>query len=193
VNQDVKARSRRVLDPAVSALASWGVHPNALTLAGLVFASLAGLFAARGALRVAAAWLLVSGLFDVLDGGVARATGRQSSRGAFLDSTLDRYAEGAFFAGLAWFAAVERRAPSMVLAILLVLLGSLLVSYARARAEGLGTTCTVGLMERPARFAATILLCLLGGALLEPLLWILAALIHATVIHRIIHVYAKLR
>jgi phosphatidylglycerophosphate synthase len=188
----LKSRSRRVLDPAVSALVAWRVHPNTLTLVGLGAAVVAGLVVARGSLRGGAVWLLVSGLFDVLDGGVARRIGRPTARGAFLDSTLDRYAEGAFLLGLAWYASARAGSIALLLAVLSVLLGSLLVSYTRARAEGLGTTCTVGLMERPERFGAIILICLLGGVALVPLLWILSVLIHGTAVHRIVHVYNKL-
>jgi CDP-diacylglycerol--glycerol-3-phosphate 3-phosphatidyltransferase len=150
-----------------------------------------GIAAADGRLREAAVWLLVSGLFDMVDGAVARRTGLASRRGAFLDSSLDRLAEGAYLSGLGYFYAV-RGEPATVLAVFLVLTGSLLVSYVRARAEGLGVECKVGLMERPERFVALVVGGLLAGPVLPIVLWILAGLTLITAAHRVVHVYGKL-
>ena len=186
-----KSQVRGVLDPLVTFLASARIHPNVLTALGVVFGGVAGYTAAQGRLREAAIWLLVSGLFDMLDGPVARKSGLASRRGAFLDSMLDRYAEGAFLAGLAWYYA-DRGSPSSVLAVFAVMLGSLLVSYARARSEGLGLECQVGLMERPERLVVLIVGSLIGGPVLPVFLWILAALTHVTAAQRIVHVYRKL-
>jgi len=172
------------------------IHPNVLTVAGLGFAILSGVSVAAGHLAQAGVWLLISGVFDMVDGAVARQAGLASRRGAFLDSTLDRWAEGAFLAGLTWYYADLGGAPATLLAILLVMLGSLLVSYVRARAEGVGETCQVGLMERPERFVLLVLMCLLGSlveAVVPVLLWVLAVTVHATAIHRLVHVYGKLR
>ena len=104
---------------------------------------------------------------------------------------LDRYAEGAFLAGLVWYYA-DRGSPSSVLAVFSVMLGSLLVSYARARSEGLGLECQVGLMERPERLVVLIVGSLIGGPVLPVFLWILAVLTHVTAAQRIVHVYRKL-
>jgi len=186
-----KTQVRGGLDPLVSFLLSARIHPNALTLVGVGLAIVAGVVAAEGRVREAAVWLLLSGIFDMLDGQVARKAGLESPRGAFFDSTLDRYAEGAFFLGLMWHFVAEARELS-ALAAMIVLLGSLLVSYARARAEGLGTECKVGLMERPERFVATIVGCLVGGVVLDVVLWAMAVLVNVTALHRIVHVYRKL-
>jgi CDP-diacylglycerol--glycerol-3-phosphate 3-phosphatidyltransferase len=167
------------------------VHPNLLTLAGVALGVVAGVVVAGGRVREGAVWLLASGLFDMLDGQVARRSGTASRRGAFFDSTLDRYAEAAFFIGLMWHFAREGNTTSMMAAVL-VLVGSLFVSYARARAEGLGTECSVGLMERPERFVVTIVGCLAGGIVLTSLLWAMVVLVHATAVHRIVHVFRKL-
>jgi CDP-diacylglycerol--glycerol-3-phosphate 3-phosphatidyltransferase len=186
-----KTQVRGGLDPLVTFLMSLRVHPNVLTLVGVALGVVAGVVVAQGRVREGAIWLLVSGLFDMLDGQVARRSGQASTRGAFFDSTLDRYAEGAFFIGLMWHFASAGDVVSMLAAVL-VLVGSLLVSYARARAEGLGTECRVGLMERPERFVLTIIGCLAGGVVLTAVLWIMVALVHATAVHRIVHVYRKL-
>lgn len=187
----LKTQVRGGLDPLVTFLLALHVHPNLLTLIGVVLGVVAGVVVSQGRVREGAIWLLVSGLFDMLDGQVARKSGTASRRGAFFDSTLDRYAEAAFFIGLMWLFASAGEVLSM-LACVLVLTGSLLVSYARARAEGLGTECKVGLMERPERFVLTIAGCLAGGSVLVVVLWVMAVLVHATAAHRIVHVYRKL-
>ncbi len=189
---EFKENVRSVFDPVVAFLASANVHPNVLTIVGLACAIVAGVTAARGGIRESGVWLLFSGIFDMMDGAVARKSGRTSARGAFLDSTLDRYAEGFFLAGLAWYFAGRGGADWTLLAIVLVLLGSLLVSYVRARAEGVGTTCTVGLMERPERLVLMIAMCLIGGPAVSIVLWVLVVLVHATALHRLVHVYGKL-
>lgn len=186
-----KERARGVMDPVVAFLASAGIHPNLLTVLGLVFGVVAGIAAADGRIRESAVWLLVSGLFDMVDGAVARRAGLASRKGAFLDSSLDRVAEGAFLSGIGYYYATAYD-PWTVLATFLVLTGSLLVSYVRARAEGVGETCAVGLMERPERFAVLILGTLIAGPVLPIALWILAVLSLATAAHRMVHVYRKL-
>lgn len=187
----MKDRIKLAFDPLVTFLSSSGVHPNVLTVLGLGFGVVAGATAATGRIREAALWLLVSGIFDVVDGSVARRRNVVSRRGAFLDSTLDRYSEAAFFAGLLWHYATDAAAWT-VLGIFLFVTASFLVSYVRARAEGLGTTCTVGLMERPERMIATILACLVGGPVLPGAIWVLALLTHATALHRLWHVFGRL-
>ena len=97
---DIKDRFRTGLSPVVRALVALGIHPNHLTAIGLVVAGVAGWNMAQGRLRIGALWLIISGLFDMLDGQVARQRGLAGKRGALLDSTLDRYAEGAVFLGL---------------------------------------------------------------------------------------------
>lgn len=189
--KDFKTQVRGGLDPLVAFLMSARVHPNLLTLIGVALAVVAGGVVAAGRVREGAIWLLLSGVFDMLDGQVARRAGLASTRGAFFDSTLDRYAEGAFFIGLLWHF-IRIGDALAALAAVVVLLGSLLVSYARARAEGLGAECKVGLMERPERFVLTIAGCLVGGVVLVVALWIMAVLVHITAVHRIVHVYRKL-
>jgi phosphatidylglycerophosphate synthase len=139
---------RVLLPPLVRAK----VRPDALTLAGLGLALLAPLACLLSPWLGLAA-LLASGLADALDGSLARATGRTSPAGAFLDSTLDRAADFLYLTGL-WFLLLDHGAgpaPSALLCFSAALL-SFLVSYAKARGEALGATCDVGLMERAPRF-----------------------------------------
>ncbi|TFG94472.1 MAG: CDP-alcohol phosphatidyltransferase family protein, partial [Myxococcales bacterium] len=147
--------------------------------------------------RWGAVWLLLSGIFDVLDGAVARRGGTASAFGAFFDSTLDRLGEAALFSGIAIYfvTTAGQRWPILGLGVsLLALSGSFLVSYTRARAEGLGLDCRVGIAQRPERIVGLGLPTLLFGAgphgwLLLGLMLALAAANTITVIQRVAHVY----
>jgi CDP-diacylglycerol--glycerol-3-phosphate 3-phosphatidyltransferase len=193
MNHAIKNRLRQGLDPVVGALVSLRVHPNTLTALGLAFSIVAAASIASGRVRAGGIWLLVSGLFDVVDGAVARRAGQASKRGAALDSILDRYAEGAVFAGLAWFYARRGGSEWTLLAVVLVLMGSFLVSYVRARSEGLDLACPVGLMERPERLALLIVGLLIGPSALPGMLWGLAVLAHLTALQRLAYIYRELR
>ena len=142
------------------------VSPLACNLAGVVLGALAGIAYACGALGPAGWLVLLGGLTDVLDGRIARAQGLVSEAGAFLDSGLDRFAEVFALAGLATFFASQ---PLRVLAVALALGGSLLVSYARARGEGLGVSYRGGLMARAERLVLVGCASLLDGAAVEAL------------------------
>ncbi|MGD1048401.1 MAG: CDP-alcohol phosphatidyltransferase family protein [Candidatus Krumholzibacteriaceae bacterium] len=186
----VKNRLRGLLDPVVSLLMRIGVPPTAVTVAGLVL-SLAGAFAiARGAFIAGGVLVIVSGICDTLDGSLARRTGRESAFGAFIDSTIDRVAELACFGALVVYYAGRGEAgrAGLVLAIV-ALAGSFLTSYTRARAEGLGLECRVGLLERPERVALLVLGLLLGARALLVVIACLAVLTMVTSVQRIVHVY----
>jgi CDP-diacylglycerol--glycerol-3-phosphate 3-phosphatidyltransferase len=186
----VKNRLRCLLDPVVSLLMRIGVPPTAVTVAGLVL-SLAGAFAiARGAFIAGGVLVIVSGICDTLDGSLARRTGRESAFGAFIDSTIDRVAELACFGALVVYYAGRGEAgrAGLVLAIV-ALAGSFLTSYTRARAEGLGLECRVGLLERPERVALLVLGLLLGARALLVVIACLAVLTMVTSVQRIVHVY----
>jgi CDP-diacylglycerol--glycerol-3-phosphate 3-phosphatidyltransferase len=150
---------RARLEPLVGALAARRITPNQVTLAALLLSLLAALGIAAGWPRTGALVLIVASLGDLVDGMLARQTGQSSAFGAFFDSTLDRIAEGAVLAALAYRFAIADR-PLLVAAVVLALLGSLLVSYTRARAEALGVACKVGFMSRAER-----LVLLIGGLL----------------------------
>lgn len=192
-----RARLARVLDPVGGALVRVGISPDVVTVLGTV-GVLAGTigFVARGHLLVGTLIVAVSVLTDMLDGAMARARGRPGKFGAFLDSTMDRIADGAIFGSLAyWLGTTGRPVPAA--AALVCLVAGQVVSYARARAEGLGISCTVGLAERTERLIVAGVGGLLGGLgvpyVLAGALWVLAVLSTVTVFQRMAHVYRQAR
>jgi CDP-diacylglycerol--glycerol-3-phosphate 3-phosphatidyltransferase len=185
-----KKGARKIMDPVVAALTTMGVPPVMVTLVGLAFSLYGALVVARGSLALGGVFLLLSGLCDVLDGDLARRRGLASRFGAFLDSTLDRVAEFAYFAGMLYYI-VDRpgQFSDFVFVITVVALtGSVMTSYARARAEGLGYGCAVGIMERPERLALLTLGLFLGYRVLVVVLTVLAITTVYTFIQRIVHV-----
>ncbi len=143
----------KLVAPLVRWLVAKDVSPNLITLIGAGFWVLGGIFYGAGYIS-AGGWLLgITALFDVVDGQVARASGRISEFGAFFDSTLDRIADGCVMGGLAFFYATsaEYHNPTMVATCIVCLIGTFLISYTRARAEGLGLKMKVGMMQRPER------------------------------------------
>ncbi len=181
-----------LLDPLINAVARTGISPNALTFIGFFINVVAGALIALGQPFWGGIVMAVIGMpFDAIDGGVARRLGRQSKFGAFFDSTLDRMADGAILAGVAYYFAARADALMVVVAFV-AMIGSFMVSYTRARAEGLGLECKIGLFSRFGRF-----LLLTAGLLLYPLFpqslvvmtWLMAALTLYTTGERIMHVY----
>jgi CDP-diacylglycerol--glycerol-3-phosphate 3-phosphatidyltransferase len=143
----------KVIDPVASWLVRRGVHPNSITIFGTLCTVAGGVIYASGHISAGGWFLGLTALFDVLDGTVARRTGRTSTFGAFLDSTLDRVADGAVMGGLATFYALNpahKNVPLMVVC-LLGLIGAYMTSYIRARAEALGLDAKVGMVQRPER------------------------------------------
>jgi len=143
----------RVIEPVANWLVRRGVHPNTITAIGTLCTVVGGVIYATGHIRTAGWFLGVTALFDVLDGTVARRTNRSSTFGAFLDSTLDRLADGAVLGGLAVFYAinpVHHNLPMLVVS-LAGLIAAFLTSYTRARAEALGIDAKVGMLQRPER------------------------------------------
>jgi CDP-diacylglycerol--glycerol-3-phosphate 3-phosphatidyltransferase len=175
------------------------VPPIALTYSQVVAAILTGFAYASGLIYTGGVLVLFTGTLDILDGRVARRMGGGSRRGAFLDSVIDRYAEFFGYVGLMVFFDSGWR----VWAALFALLGGMMVSYARARAEGLGLPCEVGLLQRPERFVllgfgsmfSSILTHLCGGdqTLLTMVVALLALLTNITAVQRIAYVSRKLR
>jgi CDP-diacylglycerol--glycerol-3-phosphate 3-phosphatidyltransferase len=183
----LKDRARRILDPAIALLAARGVSPFAVTLAGLCASAVAAWVILRGSLFWGAVWVLVSGLCDVLDGGLARRLGRETKFGAFIDSTFDRLSEFLVFGGIFVYFA-DHGYPRLLLVVVWAAMGaSFLVSYARARIEGLGGSCTVGLLERPERFAILVAGLLLGPRGTAAAVIIIAFGAGFTVVERIVH------
>lgn len=180
-----------VLTPTGHALARMGITPNVITVTGTVgvVGGALGLFP-RGELFWGTILITVFVLFDMLDGAVARVTGGGTTWGAFLDSTLDRVADAAIFSGLIlWLAGRGDDLPLAVLALYCLASGAL-VSYAKARAEGLGLTCDVGIAERGERILVALVAAGLDGLgvpyALVIGLWLLAAASTVTVVQRIV-------
>jgi phosphatidylglycerophosphate synthase len=160
-------------------------HPNTLTVAGFLVTVVASLVLVSS-LALGGVLVIAGGLFDVLDGVVARVNGKQTRFGAFLDSVLDRFSDACILLAIGLNLFRHDNLPGMALCVL-TLVSSFLVSYVRARAEGLGKNCREGLMERPER----ILLLSLGAmtGFIVPILWILLILTQFTVFQRMYHVW----
>src|SRR5260221_12716299 len=184
---------RRHAERMMTALASLPVTPNQITVVGTLIAFLAAVLAGSGQLLVAGIVLAIGGTFDILDGALARSTRRSYPYGAFLDSTLDRYSEGAMYLGLvAYFATFGGPLQRwLILATAAALGGSFLVSYVRARAQSLGFTCESGLFARPERVVVTVVGLIFGGAVLTGVVILLAALTNLTALQRIREVWLQ--
>lgn len=143
----------RIAEPIADSLVARGVRPNTITTVGLLCTLAAGVIFASGRISIAGWVLGLTAIFDVLDGMVARRSGRETAFGAFYDSTLDRVADGAVLGGLTvfWASGTDRHSLTMVIVCLFAIVGTYLTSYTRARAEGLGLDAKVGLMQRPER------------------------------------------
>ncbi|HMK56711.1 MAG TPA: CDP-alcohol phosphatidyltransferase family protein [Dissulfurispiraceae bacterium] len=163
--------------------------PNVITIAGLVVTAIAAAIIPLD-LSFGGLMILVGGAFDMLDGLIARTNGKRTRFGAFLDSTLDRYADSLLFIGVTWFF-YKAGSPAGALLSVGSIVGSLVISYARARAEALGVECKVGIMERPERVILLALGCISG--LLFPCIILIFVLSHFTVMQRIVHVYRQLK
>ena len=168
-------RARRIAEYVVRPLAALGVTPNMATVIGLLLNALAAAVLAVGQLRLGGVALIIAGLFDLVDGALARVRNQKTTFGAFFDSTIDRYAEGLTLLGVIVYAL--RQPPATVhtwevALAYLAALGSLMVSYTRARAEGLGLSLKTGLMARPER-----VLLLAGGLILGGAGWLVWTLL----------------
>lgn len=206
-----RARYLRVIRPVGNILARIGVHPNVLSITGLILSIVAGFVYSTGSFFWAAWVVVLAGTCDALDGQLARQSDKNSKFGAFFDSTLDRYSDGLILMGLAWYFAggpvfIEAhdggttafQSPWAVLFIIMAIAGSFMVSYTKARAEAIGLDCKVGLMQRPERITLLIIGSLLsaipviGLILIKLTLLILALSSNFTAIHRMIYVRNQL-
>ena len=176
---------RQLLHPLVRLLSALRVRPDTLTVLGWTLSVGSAVLFGLGYTRIAGVVMLLGGLFDALDGAVARESNRMSEFGAFLDSTLDRLSEAAIFVGIIYFYATAAR-PYEALLAGVAMTFSLLTSYARARAEGLNIECQVGLLERAGR--VVILSAFSIAGLLTVGLGLVAAGALITTAQRILHV-----
>jgi CDP-diacylglycerol--glycerol-3-phosphate 3-phosphatidyltransferase len=185
------------VNPLVQRLIRAGVRPNTITTIGTGLVLVSAIVYATGHIRLGGLLLLLSGVADTLDGQVARGGAMVTRFGAFYDSTLDRVGDGATFIGIGAFLLtapdVAYRIPAVILCMVAIL-GSVLVSYARARAEGLGLDCKVGIAQRAERILGLGIASVLFGAgpravLLEGIVALLAIASLITVVQRFVYVY----
>ncbi len=164
------------------------INPNVLTFIGLLINMVAAAFLAVGSFRIAGLIIIFAGLFDMVDGRVARETNQVTRFGGFFDSVLDRYSDLGLLVGLlVYYGTINR--PSYVVLTSVVMTASVMISYTRTRAENIIPQCKVGFLERPERVVLLII-----GALFDrmaPVLWVIAVLGNLTVIHRMIFTYQE--
>lgn len=180
--------ANKIIRLIVRALALSRINPNVLTFLGLVINMIAAAFLAFGAFRTAGGVIIFAGLFDMVDGRVARATNQVTRFGGFFDSVLDRYSDLALLVGLlVYYGTINR--PAYVVLTAVVMTAAVMISYTRTRAENIIPSCKVGFLERPERIVLLII-----GALFDrmaPVLWVIAVLGNITVIHRMIFTYQE--
>lgn len=187
----------RIIEPGTRWLVRMGFHPNFITTLGFVVTLAAGLFYHQDHVRTAGLFVLLGGLLDIFDGRVARESGLASKFGSFYDSTLDRISEIVMFLGLAsLYNSLRPEAGdlAMIYVVFLAMGGSLMVSYTRARAEGLGLDCKVGMMQRAERVVLLGLGSLVfglawDGLVLDIVIIVVAITTNLTAIQRIVWVY----
>jgi len=172
----------QILGPIVRALARLGVTPNALTIAGFVGNAIAAVLVVQGWLIAAGVVVLIASALDMLDGALARATGRVTPFGGVFDSVLDRLSEAVVLFGICWYQLDLGNREEALLAFVAVV-GSLMVSYTRARAEAAGAMLKDGLFTRAERVVVTGAALILGW--LRPALWLLAVLTLLTTLQRL--------
>lgn len=175
-----------LLEPVARLIGRTGVSPNVVTLIGAGLNLGVAWVLAQGHMRIGGFLVPLVSLFDALDGSLARLTARRSRFGAFLDSTMDRFSEAILYLGLLFFY-TRSDASREILLIYVTIVGSLMVSYARARAEGLGLDCKVGLLTRLER--TIILTVALVLDQIPTALWVLAILTNFTALQRMYHVW----
>lgn len=199
----IQQRVRHLVSLMIRPLARSGVTPNTLTVLGLLLSIVTAVVVAQGFLLAAGLLVLFAGIFDMFDGAMARVSNTATTFGAFIDSTLDRYSESIILFGLLFYALQRPSlhdmlwpfAPEqqwMIALIFIAAVGSLMVSYAKARAEGLGLECKTGLLARPERVIILAIGLLFSGFSPAVLLWALALLAifsNVTAIERIGYVW----
>jgi CDP-diacylglycerol--glycerol-3-phosphate 3-phosphatidyltransferase len=173
----------------IAALIFFRIRPNHLTMAGFLMSIVVAYLFAEGRFKAAGVMLIVAGLFDMVDGMVARKLKAETPFGAFFDSVMDRYSDLIMYLGLIIYYGRMERIHYVVL-VGVVMMGSVLTSYARARAESLIPKCKVGFLERPER----IVLLIIGSFYyMDPVMWVIAVLSNWTVVHRILYTRAVLQ
>ena len=195
--QIVSDRTHDLAEPLGRLVGKTRVHPNTLTIFGFLLNFVVAWLLSQGYFLYGGLLILAAGVFDLLDGAVARVMGKVTKFGALLDSTLDRYSEAVILFGLLWYYTWQPDVHTEVILIFTTIIGSLLVSYVRARAEGLNLDAEVGIFRRTLRITTLSL-----GLVLSPInpelallvtLWVLAIGTNLTAAHRLIYVWSKTR
>lgn len=182
----LSVRFGHFLDKPLSPLVrNFNLNPNAVTIAGFFITTVAAVVLPQN-LRLGGTLIVAGGIFDMLDGVFARVNGKATKFGAFLDSVLDRYSDSFLLLGFAWYFFKNDSIDGVFISIG-TLTGALIISYAKARAEGLGRDCCAGLMERPERVILMAFGAITGWVL--PVMWLMLVLTHVTVIQRIYYVW----
>ncbi|MEO0199153.1 MAG: CDP-alcohol phosphatidyltransferase family protein [candidate division WOR-3 bacterium] len=184
MNENFKKFGRQLLLPVTDLLIKIKITPNTITLLGLPVTLLASYFYAIGKLRIAGLTLAFAGLFDVLDGEVARRLNRVSKFGAFFDSTIDRFEEFFVFGGIIYYYSFVSSNPLFAILVYFTLLGAIMTSYIRARAEGVGYSPQSGPMDRPGRYIFIIIFSVIGGETFKYSMFVLLILVFITVVNR---------
>lgn len=190
LNKTRRSLAHRVEGIPVRLLAKTGLSPNHLTALGLVLALAVAWVLSTGRHFLGGFLVLLSGAFDLLDGALARASGRSTRFGALLDSSFDRFSEAALFLGLLAYYAGRGSYQEVVL-VGAALAGSMMTSYVRARSEGLGLKCEVGIFTRPERVVLLAIGLIFNQMLI--VLWILAVLANVVACQRILYVWQQTR
>jgi len=185
-NEAVRNLSQPLLLPIVKILASLGIHPNTITVTCLAGFIISSIFIAYGKFLLGGIFLFLFAPFDAIDGLLARYSKKVTSFGAFLDSVLDRYGEIFLFLAFTYYFLTQNSFCGVILSFLAIT-GSLMVSYTRARAEGVGFECKIGILTRFERI--TLLIIALIFDVCIPLLLFIALFTHLTALQRIFHVY----
>ena len=203
ISEAIGTGGNRIIGAIVRGVSRSRISPNALTFIGLLINIGCGLLYGYGMFFKAGLLMILANVFDMLDGQVARLRGRVTRFGGFFDSVMDRYSDIIVYVGIMVFYARDTEKHSTLLVTLtgLALVGSVMVSYSRARAESLDIACKVGFLERPERVVLLIIGSLTEiGPVSNPflhkmpqVLWVLAILSHWTVVHRIYHTWRELR
>jgi CDP-diacylglycerol--glycerol-3-phosphate 3-phosphatidyltransferase len=202
LSRRIQQRVRQFVTAIMRPLARSGLSPNILTLLGLLLSMITAVVIAQGSLFIGGLLVLFAGIFDMFDGALARARNAATIFGAFFDSTLDRYSESIILFGLLWYAIhtpglhdnlwpLPYEQPWMISLLYIAAVGSLMVSYAKARAEGLGLECKTGLLARPERVVILAIGLITGTGIWAVLL--LAVFANVTAVERIAYIWRVTR
>ncbi|MGH9342336.1 MAG: CDP-alcohol phosphatidyltransferase family protein [Terriglobia bacterium] len=188
ITEQIGRGGKFLFNRIVRSLVRRGVHPNVLTSIGLLINLVAAYLFAIGYFRWAGVVIIVAAIFDLTDGPVARITHRVTPFGGFLDSVLDRYSDLLLLVGLLVYYSRANRFWYVIL-VAACMIGAIMTSYTRARAENVIRSCKVGFLERPERIVLFII-----GALADrmaPVLWVIVVFSNLTVFHRVVHTYQE--